>query len=410
MPFPERDAVAPERDGVTVYTGQATPATTGGVTAYAPDGRPLYFNETYDNYFDVDPVPGTRATVEYVATETVSADECGATTPCVLNVIERVNLSTTDVTRLYTYKYPKYVTLEGDKFEPKTHDFDRVNETHIAVADIYRDNVHIINTTSGIRTWLWDAQSSYSVEEGGPFPRDWTHVNDVEVLSDGRLMVGLRNFDRVVFLNRSDGVRREWTLGEEDNYTVLYEQHNPDYISRSSGGPAVIVADSENNRIIEYQRRGGEWEQSWAWADERLQWPRDADRLPNGHTLITDTHGGRIIEINERGEIVWQVEAGTPYEAERLSTGDESDGGESAARVGLESRGDTSPATAEPQGETVTKVRNVLAFVLPDFFTAKLLAASVVLAGSMLSLIGVEAYWRGIRVSVRSPVTVSRTE
>lgn len=68
-----------------------------------------------------------------------------------------------------------------------------------------------------------------------------------------------------------------------------------------------------------------------------MEWPRDADRLPNGHTLITDTNRDRVFEVNQRNEIVWEATFPGPYEAERLSTGDESTGGQSAATLGLAS-------------------------------------------------------------------------
>lgn len=36
-------------------------------------------------------------------------------------------------------------------------------------------------------------------------------------------------------------------------------------------------------------------------------WGGDADRLPNGNTLITDTVNGRILEVTPEGEKVWEV-------------------------------------------------------------------------------------------------------
>jgi hypothetical protein len=77
------------------------------------------------------------------------------------------------------------------------------------------------------------------------------------------------------------------------NGSLFYEQHNPDYIPEERGGPAVLVADSENGRVVEYGRTPGNgtpvtdgtWERTWQWRDGRLQWPRDADRLPNGGWL-----------------------------------------------------------------------------------------------------------------------------
>ncbi len=408
-PFEERPAIAPPRDGITVYTGQSTPATTGAITALSPDGRLLYFNETFDNYFDVDPVPGTSATVEYVAASIVSPTECHATTSCIKNYIIRVNLSTGAQRLVFSTVHPIFTTLDGQRiWNGKIHDFERINDTHLVIADIGANQVYVVNTSSGVRTWVWDAAQSYPRTAGGEYPGDWTHINDVEVLEDGRIMVSLRNFDRVVFLKRDGSVDRSWTLGAEDEYTILYEQHNPDYINDTMGGPAVLVADSENNRVVEYRRDEKTWTRSWSWADDRLQWPRDADRLPNGHTLVTDTHGGRIIEIDESGQIVWQVESATPYEAERLSTPAESRDGPAANRIGLASRGDTSPSADEPGGATLARIRNVAGFVLPDFFTFRLVLATGILGAACVGLAGLELHIRGIRVTLKSPIQVQR--
>ena len=66
------------------------------------------------------------------------------------------------------------------------HDVDRVGPNRLAVADIGRDSVFVVDTRTGERTYEWSAQSAYDLDSGGPFPRDWTHLNDVEHLPDGR--------------------------------------------------------------------------------------------------------------------------------------------------------------------------------------------------------------------------------
>jgi hypothetical protein len=287
--------------------------------------------ETYDYYFDVDPVPGTTRTVEYVAVDLVSAN-CDLESritggrPCSRNVVERVNLSTGEVDRLFAHKTrPK--DIGG------WHDVDRIGEDRFVVAGSTSDRVFIYNTTTDLVEWQWSVQSAFDTESGGLFPSDWAHLNDVERLPDGRIMVSLRNQDQVVFLTREQGVDSAWTLGSENDYDTLYEQHNPDYVPAERGGPAVLVADSENNRIVEYQRVNDGWEQTWAWQDATVQWPRDADRLPNDHTLVSDSGGDRVLEVDERGEVVWSVAVDTPYEAERLGTGDESATGRAASVI-----------------------------------------------------------------------------
>jgi hypothetical protein len=308
------------------------------LVAFSEAGEVLYYDDTYRVYFDVDPVPGERHTVEYVASRHLDGADCAPvdTERCTYNVFRRVNLTTGVDHEVYGEVTPQIVS-------GRWHDVDRVNETHIAIADIVRDSVRIVDTRTNETTWEWHANRTFNRSEGGQ-SGDWTHVNDVEVLADGRVMASVRNMDQVVFIDPGEGVDGNWTLGAEDDYSILYEQHNPDYIPPEAGGPAVLVADSENSRVLEYRRvdpetgdpttgPDGEWRRSWGWRDSRVQWPRDADRLPSTNTLVTDTHGDRVAEVAPNGTVVWSVTVGMPYEAERLGTGDESTGGPSMTSV-----------------------------------------------------------------------------
>ena len=356
------EPIVPPRDNVTVVATDSNSwrgATSDGpraraeLVAFAPDGSVMYYNDSHTRYWDVDPVPGTAATVEYAYADHLDSADCppvdaadhgvsaerweeytdvhGDVPACTRNGYERVNLSTGEVT-------PVWSRVTPGKEATRYHDIDRLNETHVVVADIFLDRVFVVDTESGETTWSWNASDHLDTETtGGPYPADWTHINDVEVLADGRITVSARNNDRVFFLNES-GVVENWTLGEEDDYGTLHEQHNPDYIPEERGGPAVLVADSENNRIVEYQRENGEWNRSWLWRDAQAQWPRDADRLPNGHTLVADSNGNRVFEVDRQGDIVWSANIAFPYEVERLGTGDESAGGPSAAAANIQTR------------------------------------------------------------------------
>jgi hypothetical protein len=359
------EATVAPREGVTVVTTSPRSSVDALILAFAPNGSALYYKETYDYYFDVDPVPGTSRSVEYVAVEFVNAN-CDLESritggwPCSRNVVKRVNLSTGEVTRLFDYKTrPK--DIGG------WHDVDRISEDRFVVAGSTNDRVFVYNTTTDLIEWQWSVQSAFDTESGGLFPSDWAHLNDVERLPDGRLMVSARNQDQVVFLDRETGVDNEWTLGTDDDYGTLYEQHNPDFAPAERGGPAVLVADSENNRLVEYQRVGGEWEQTWTWQDESVQWPRDGDKLPNDHTLVTDSGGDRVLEVDERGEVVWSVPVDTPYEAERLGTGDESATGRAASTIpDAESRTvPSAAAVSEPGISAETRVVSLTWTVLP---------------------------------------------
>ena len=117
----------------------------------------------------------------------------------------------------------------------------------------------------------------------------------------------------------------------DDDHETLYEQHNPTYLESENGTPTILVADSENDRIVEYARVGGppgegEWKRTWTLTGD-LNWPRDADRLPNGNTLIVDSMNHRVIEVTPAGEVVWETDAPwATYDAERVAYGDEPGG------------------------------------------------------------------------------------
>lgn len=348
---------------VTAITSGDTPNVPGYLIAVDNNGRVIYKKTEHRAYWDVDPVPGTDATVLYTASRDV--EECEAATACRENVVEIANISTGETRRVFsrTYAYHPLHKI-GQMHTVQWHDVDR-DGNRLYVADMATDRVLAINLNSSTTDWVWNPRETYPLSGGGPYPYDWTHVNDVEVLEDGRIMVSLRNQDQVVFLNQQGRIE-SLTLGSEDDYSTLHHQHNPDYIPASRGGPAVLVGDSTNNRIVEYQRVEGQWVETWVWRDASTQWPRDADRLPNGHTLITDSAGDRVIEVDRQGTVVWQRKVTMPYEAERLGTGDESSGGDSARSLNLSSQNvEASQGASSQSRSTISVVEQTVLSLIP---------------------------------------------
>jgi hypothetical protein len=405
VPFEEREQVVPSRDNVTVVAGHGMNGDAAALVAFSPDGRVLYHNDTHKGYEDVDPVPNTTTTVEYVAERPLSGARAGSCdADCTMSVVERVNLTTGELTRIHSRIIPQD---RGANW----HDVDRLSEDRLLIGDIHRDGVYVVNTTTGITEWRWDALDDFPITEGGPYPVDWAHLNDVERLPDGRYMASLRNQDQVVFLNES-GLMEDWTLGAEDDYDVLYEQHNPDYIPEDEGGPAVIIADSLNDRLVEYQREDGEWVQTWAYSDREMLWPRDADRLPNGHTLVSDSNGNRVLELDEQGDVVWSIPFYSSYEAERLGTGDESAGGPSAVAANLTSDTDTvgKPGVYKRAAAAVLPRKTVsgIAFVIPMWAGFGELVAAIVAALAVLVWAVLEFRWSSVSVELDWPVRIQR--
>ncbi|MDS0296869.1 aryl-sulfate sulfotransferase [Halogeometricum luteum] len=216
-----------------------------------------------------------------------------------------------------------------------THDIDLINGDQLLVANMRNynestgkndDRLLIYDLSKDKIVWEWKFRNhGYNRSGGGKYTDDWSHVNDVDKFGPGQYLASPRNFDQVIVVNRSTkNVTQQ--LGSDGDWDTLYEQHNPQYLESENGTPTLLVADSENDRIVEYAKTDGNWTRTWLLRGS-FNWPRDADRLPNGNTLVTDTLNHRVMEVTPSGEIVWEFYApwGT-YEAERMQLGDEPGG------------------------------------------------------------------------------------
>ena len=247
-----------------------------------------------------------------------------------------------------TFEYSFPVRSQGNS---EVHDVEELPNGEFLLTDMDAERLVIV-TRDGEETWEWRAASFYDAPPD-PTRTDWLHINDVDVIGERRYLVSVRNANQLLVVERGEGVVEVINADRDDaddgacqlenrgegarqladydgdgdvrcgDPAVLNHQHNPQWL----GDGAVLVADSDNDRVVELHRNeSGDWEV--AWAVERaggvaLNWPRDADRLPNGHTLITDTLNLRLVEIDADGEVVWSVRTEfVPYEADRLPYGE----------------------------------------------------------------------------------------
>ena len=239
----------------------------------------------------------------------------------------------------------EYAFPVRSKTDSEVHDVEELSPGEFLVADMDRERLVVVE--DGEEAWTWNASSFYDPPED-PTRRDWLHINDVDAVDDGRYLVSVRNANQLLVVERGQGVVE--VINEDDGGSdgscqvlddelvdsdgdgdircgdpaILDHQHNPQWLDEG----AVLVADSGNDRIGELHRNEttGEWEPAWTLERaERLalQWPRDADRLANGHTLVTDTRNSRLLEVAPNGTVVWSHRTpGIPYEAERLPDGE----------------------------------------------------------------------------------------
>lgn len=378
--------------------GTATPTTGGGVATPTADGSPqtlvgnqggwvthgsvlsydgqsvAWRNTGADGYFEVSRLDDGRVLAAF-ANESAPREDCGQyESPCAQTGYRVIEPGTGEVVSEYTFPVGTITNRE-------VHAADTTGNGGVVFTDMNEERIVVVE--NGTEVWEWRAESLYEAPED-PTDADWLHINDVDTIGDGVFLVSVRNANQLVVVERGAGVveiinedtgtsdanclqDNRLTDGDGDgdvrcgDPSVIREQHNPQWL----GDGAVLVADSENDRVVELHRTAdGDWEVKWVVTEAggiELFWPRDADRLPNGNTLITDSRNKRVIEVNPQGELVWSVPVdravrsgpGIPYEADRLPHGEfagsygtdrsPSSGGTDAA----DGETDSGPATTE---------------------------------------------------------------
>jgi hypothetical protein len=323
----------------------------GGGTGWHEHGRVILLegsNESWregsaDSYFDV---TGREDGTVLAGFMHGGYEDCGPyESPCVRTGFRIIDPEPEpEVT--FEYSFPV-----RSRKNSEVHDVEALPSGEFLVTDMDAERIFTV-TRDGEETWEWRAENFYDAPSD-PTRTDWLHINDVDVIGEDRYLVSVRNANQLVIVERGAGVVEVINADRDDSDDdacrlesrgrgarqladydddgdircgdpdVLDHQHNPQWLDDG----AVLVADSDNDRVVELHRNDeGRWEV--AWTVERvggvaLNWPRDADRLANGNTLITDTLNRRIVEIDPNGSVVWSQETDlVPYEADRLPEGE----------------------------------------------------------------------------------------
>ena len=303
----ESDSVANETNVVGVHGG-------GVVQMTSANGEVKWEYGNASRYFDTDANPDGTV----LATFTKPSQQCEQfESPCARTGVRIIDPEPSPHVA-YEWTYPV-----RDEHNSEVHDADRLPSGDILIAGMEYERVFILNPETERITWMWNA-SEYYDEPADPTQTDWLHINDVDRIGEERYLVSVRNANQLLVIERGEGVVE--VINENRDGSVIRRQHNPQWL----GNDTALVADSHNNRVVELQKHNDQWEVIWSLESAggvSFQWPRDADRLKNGHTLITDSSNNRIVEVTEQGTVVASYRTPRlPYEADRLP-GDETVGG-----------------------------------------------------------------------------------
>ena len=169
-------------------------------------------------------------------------------------------------------------------------------------------------TKDGRTVWEWRTWDHLDPDEY-PIPfiqndrSEWAHANSVSELADGSLLVSFRNISTVVKIDRKSG-RVVWKLGtpplagqhapvELSNGNILIFDNGPVRLDQTFPFSRVIEVNPATNQIVwKYQDANPQ-----SFFSDRIS---NAQRLPNGNTLINEGVFGRFFEVTPAGEVVWE--------------------------------------------------------------------------------------------------------
>jgi hypothetical protein len=169
-------------------------------------------------------------------------------------------------------------------------------------------------TTDGRIVWEWRAWEHLDPRQDvitavQDTRQEWSHGNAVVELPDGNLMVSFRNISTVITIERRTG-NIIWKLGAPP----LSGQHAPTPLPNGNllifdNGPHRLDDTWPHSRVIEVDPATKEI--VWKYQETPVFYfysPRisNAQRLPNGNTLICEGSFGRFFEVTAGGDVVWE--------------------------------------------------------------------------------------------------------
>ncbi len=208
------------------------------------------------------------------------------------------------------------------------------------------DSIREINYVTGEILWSWDLEDHFHppdlfcpvcIEDfsRGGGARDWSHSNSLHFYEEtSSILMNIRNLNTFIMISYPSG-EILWACGDAGTFGGGLFCHAHDAELLPNGNVLLFDNDLDGEdpmvtRALELavDPNSQTAEIVWEWRDETLWAPirGDANRLPNGNTLVTASHEGRVVEVNPSGEKVWQMVLKHPspgryytfYKAERV--------------------------------------------------------------------------------------------
>jgi hypothetical protein len=180
-----------------------------------------------------------------------------------------------------------------------SHDVDRLPNGNTLIVfgndDTLEDyQVKEINK-KGTIVWKWSANDSFNKPPFNTiYNQGWTHTNSASRLKNGNTLINLRNFARTIIVNPKG--KTVWSVDWKMLGTSPHDTH-------LLPNNKLLLALKNPHRVIEWDKTTNEV--VWEFSKANVKVIRNANRLPNGNTLVVERRN--IFEVTAHGKIVWHL-------------------------------------------------------------------------------------------------------
>ena len=167
---------------------------------------------------------------------------------------------------------------------------------------------------------VWSSWDHYDYETA---PQEtasasWSHANALR-FDEARdeYQIGLRNYGHIVGVDRTTG-EINWTFGEDGDFSLEHggafptQQHHfhlyEDTLVLFDNGPREDLDSNAVAYALNWKAMSAR--EIWRFGSDPPLYSYglgDADRLPNGNTLVTWSSLGQIDEVSPSGDVVWRL-------------------------------------------------------------------------------------------------------
>ena len=206
-----------------------------------------------------------------------------------------------------------------------SHDIDRLDNGNTILNYAWgpKGDTKIVEVNrKGLVVWTWDGLISHDT---APFNtiyskdhsvhgsrKTWIHNNALTVLPNDNILISLRDFQEIVWIDRSGQVKKKYRFKCQSAKRALQTSgiikgcnpHEPQVLKNGN----IVVGLRNPDRAIEFDPETSEIIWQWRAFDSKLYGTiRDVDKLINGNYQVVT--GGHLLEITPKGEVVMNLGA-----------------------------------------------------------------------------------------------------